>query len=43
MYYIIDKNIIIHICGASSSEKTTLGNRIKDYFGNNIIYIFIYL
>jgi len=32
-----NKNIIIHICGPSGAGKTTLGNKLKDKFGNKII------
>lgn len=30
-------NIIIHISGSSGSGKTTIGNKLKDKFGNKII------
>ena len=29
--------MIVHICGASGSGKTFLGNRLKEYFGNKIV------
>lgn len=29
-----NKNIIIHISGPSGAGKTTLGNKLKDKFGN---------
>ena len=32
-----NKNIIIHISGPSGAGKTTLGNKLKDKFGNKII------
>ena len=31
------KNIIVHISGSPGSGKTTLGNKIKKHYGNNIV------
>jgi len=36
-YYHYIHIMIIHICGASGSGKTFLGNKLKAYFGNKIV------